>query len=231
MRTAAGAFLAIVLAVSACSGDSDDTPSAAAPSSGSTSAGVTSAPAPSTTASATVTSTARRANRSATRPVPTSPVRTVTVDGEHDSYVIQVWAQVNNDSCYDHAYGQPVITYLTTYPCRGLTRVLASTVVDGRDVGVAQSSFSFSGAPPTVYKTAGNFRKLVDQDGTGNLRDLFREGYRMPDGPTSVPAPDAFSALSQDSAVTVVDAWYLDGPTPANDPKLERMAKDLFRRF
>ena len=56
----------------------------------------------------------------------------------------------------------------------------------------------------------------------------MREGYRLPAGPSSVPQPDAFDALGQDAGVVVTDAWYLDGPTPENDPRLVKMARDLF---
>jgi len=79
-----------------------------------------------------------------------------------------------------------------------------------------------------AYRTAGAFRSLVTRSGTGNLNDLLREGYRLPSGPTSVPFPNAFDAQSQDAGVTVVEAWYLDGHTPDNDPPLVHMAQDLF---
>ena len=75
---------------------------------------------------------------------------------------------------------------------------------------------------------AGDFRALVLQDGTGSIADMLREGWRLPAGPTAVPSPDAFSALAQDSVVTVDDAWYVSGPTPENDPALERMERAVF---
>jgi len=46
-----------------------------------------------------------------------------------------------------------------------------------------------------------------------------------------VPSPDAFSAVGQDAGVTIVDAWYLDEPTPDNDPALVKMAHDIFLQF
>jgi hypothetical protein len=71
----------------------------------------------------------------------------------------------------------------------------------------------------------------VSRNGTGNLNDLMREGYRLPNGPTSVPFPNAFSALAQDNNVTVVEAWYLNGATRDNDPPLEQMAQDIYLQF
>jgi hypothetical protein len=178
------------------------------------------------------TSTSRTAARTpTTHPVPTTPLRTATVHGTHGTYVIKVWARVHAATCADHAYGTAVINYLTAHPCTGLDRLLATTVVHGRPVGFAQSSLGFEGVSPRVYEVAGHFRTLVTKDGTGNLKDLFRSGYRLPSGPTHVPSPDAFSAQGQDSGVTIVDAWYLDGSTPDNDPALVAMANDIYLQF
>ena len=125
-----------------------------------------------------------------------------------------------------------MINYLRTHGCRGVRRLLATTTVDGRQVGFAQSDLSFRGSTvEKSYAAAGNFRTLVTRDGTGNVNDLFRDGYRLPSGPTSVPSPDAFSALAQDNGCTVVDAWYLDGATPDNDPALVKMASDIYLQF
>jgi hypothetical protein len=161
--------------------------------------------------------------------VPVQPLRTKTVHGPSGTdYVIKVWAQDDVTDCAAHAYGRPVIHYLRAHPCYGLSRILATTTVNGKPVGFAQRSIGFRGAQDQGYKAAGRFRKLVSENGTGNLNDLLREGYRLPSGPKSVPFPNAFSALAQDNNVTVVEAWYLNGPTPDNDPALERMAQDIF---
>ncbi len=165
--------------------------------------------------------------------MPAQPLRTKTVVGSSGvTYVIKVWAEQKNvTDCAAHAYGAPVIHYLQTHPCYGLDRLLATTTVNGRAVGFAQRSIGFQGAQDQGYKAAGNFEKLVSRNGTGNLNDLMREGYRLPSGPTSVPFPNAFSALSQDANVTIVEAWYLKGTTPDNDPALEKMAQDIYLQF
>lgn len=195
------------------------------PSTSATTAGRRSATAPgSGTASVSVSTPSAH-------PVPSTPIRTVTVIGRTRHYVIEVWAEVKDDTCYDHAYGRPVISYLTTHPCHGLSRRIATTKIDGRGVGFAQASLGFVGAAPAVYETAGNFEQLVTKDGTGNVDDLLRDGYRLPSGPSRVPYPDAFKVLGQDNGVTITDAWYLDGSTPDNDPGLVAMAEDIFLQF
>jgi hypothetical protein len=165
-------------------------------------------------------------------PAPSSPLRSATVHAASGrTYVIDVWAEAHVPTCADHAHGPPMIEYLTAHPCTGLTRLLATTKVDGKRVGFAQSSLGFIGVAPASYQTAGDFVKLIEQDGTGNINDLLREGYRLPSGPTSVPSPDAFSALAQDAGVVVVDAWYLDTATPTNDPALIKMAQDIYLQY
>lgn len=109
--------------------------------------------------------------------------------------------------------------------------MLATTSVNGRPVGFNQSVTGFPGPPDDPYKHARQFIALELRDGTGSINDLLREGYRLPTGPDAVPSPDAFNALGQDSGATVWNAWYVDGPTPVNDPPLIKMTQDLFLQF
>jgi hypothetical protein len=164
-----------------------------------------------------------------THPVPSAPLHSATVTApDGSSYLVQVWASVQTPTCVDHAYGQPMIDFLRAHKCFGLSRRLATTTVHGHAVGLAISDLGFTGRDPGVYKTAGDFVKLVTRNGTGNLVDLLHDGYRLPAGPTAVPSPDAFSAQGQDAGVEVVDAWYLDGPTRENDPELVTLAQSIF---
>lgn len=160
-------------------------------------------------------------------------MRTATVHAFQSPivYKIDVWVESADSSCAEHAYGAPVIAYLTAHPCHGLSRLLATTTVNGKRVGFAQSSLAFVGTAPQDYEFSHQFQKLVAQDGTGNINDLLRDGRRLPSGPTAVPSPDAFFVTGEDAGVTIVDAWYLDGPTPTNDPPLVQMAKDIFLSY
>jgi hypothetical protein len=147
------------------------------------------------------------------------------------SYVVQVWADVTDASCADHAYGAKMIAFLREHPCDGLERLLATTTVHGRPVGLAESITAFRGTAKDPYKYTSEFMRLERADGTGSINDLLREGYRLPSGPRHIPAHEAFTVLGQDDGATVWDAWYLDGTTPDNDPPLITMAQDLFLRL
>lgn len=147
------------------------------------------------------------------------------------TYAIKVWSETTDTDCPRHAYGTPVISYLRAHPCTGLTRLLATTEVGGHPVGIAQSRLGFTGTAPQVYQTAADFITLLGQDSTGSVNDLLREGRRLPSGPTALPAGEVFSVLGQDAGITIVDAWYLDGPTKATDRALTQMAHDIFLQY
>ena len=233
------ALLASAALVGACSSSDNGTGQAntgipTVPSTIPVSTGPTLTITPSAVTSTPAASTSPKSSPSViVKAAPTTPVREATVtsaDGTR-TYDITIWWQVNSDDCADHAYGNPVIQYLTAHPCHGLTRLLATTTVNGKAVGFAQSSLGFVGNAPDVYQTAGNFAALEKKDNTGSVDDLLRDGYRLPHGPSKLPSPDAFDVESQDSGVTIVDAFYLSGPTPNNDKALVQMAQDMYLQF
>ena len=144
---------------------------------------------------------------------------------------MKVWVEQENNTCSDHAYGAKIIAFLQANPCQGLTRTLATTAVGGRPVAISRSALGFSDGTSPGYETAGQFDKLVSANGTGNISDLLREGFRFPGGPAALPYPNAFSAEAQDSGIELFEAWYLDGSTADNEPALETMEQDVTLQF
>ena len=226
--TSAPRLFAVLLVLGALAGCSTTTKgsgsavlssSVARPSAASSSASTTAAaPSPSAAPSTSVA------------PVPTKPLRTETITGNDavTKYVIAVWVQDDTVNCENHAYGAPVIAYLKANLCTGMRRLLAATTVGGRPVGIAQSLVSFNAGTQAGEQAAGDFQTLVTQNGTGNINDLLREGKRFPNSGSKVGEPDAFVAAHQDGGVGIDDVWYLDGPTPDNDPPLLALAQSLF---
>jgi hypothetical protein len=169
---------------------------------------------------------------STTHPVPSTPLKTVSVHAPSGTtYLVKIWADVKDATCFDHAFGQAIITFLIKHPCQGLERYLGTTTVHGNPVGFAESVTGFRGTAKDPYANSNEFTRLENSDGTGSINDLLREGYRLPAGPTSVPSSEAFYVLGQDNGVTVWDVWYLADTTPANDPALIQMTKDIFLQF
>jgi hypothetical protein len=226
IRTAT--LLIVAGALAACSSTTSGTGTVAA-----TRPAVSTPDFPSVTApaisSATPPASASASAGGSIHPAPSTPLRAVTVHApDGTTYDVQIWADVKDDTCFDHAYGQPVVTFLTEHPCSGLRRMLATTTVHGRPVGIAISETGIPGPAGDPYKYSAQFQKLLAEDGTGSIDDLLRDGYRLPSGPSSIPAHEAFNVLGQDNGIAVYDAWYLDGSTPDNDPALIKMTKDIF---
>jgi hypothetical protein len=231
VRSVGAALLLAGIALAACSSTTNGAGTAGALHQPSSQRSVTtSVAAPSTSPAGT--SAAGSSTGPAIHPAPTAPLRTVTVQApDGNNYVVQVWQQVDNTTCYDHAHGQPIITFLTQHPCTGLRRYLCTTTVAGQPAAFAEASTGFAGAPGQPYKWASEFKQLEQQDNTGSINDLLSEGYRLPSGPTSVPSAEAFNVLGQDNGVVIYDAWYLDGPTPNQDQALIKMTEDVFLQF
>jgi hypothetical protein len=166
-------------------------------------------------------------------PAPAAPLHTVSVSGTSGTtFQVKIWQERDDKTCFDHAYGTPMVTFLTEHPCRGLHRVLATTTVNGRPVALAESSTGFNGAGPNdPYKYTAQFKALEEADDTGSINDLLREGYRLPSGPSSVPSSEVFNVLGQDNGVVIYDVWYEDGPTSAKDPALIQLTEDVFLHF
>jgi hypothetical protein len=232
---ACAGLVSVSVLVAACSSTTNGTGNAGTPT-GSTSStagfpsttqttsGETATPPQQTTSTVTQTPTVI--------PPPAKPLKRAVVHAlDGTTYVVKIWTDVRNDTCFDHAYGKPIVTFLTQHPCTGLERFLGTTTVHGRPVGFNESATAFHGTAQDPYVWAGRFAQLEKQDGTGSLNDLLREGYRLPSGPAYVPSPDAFNVIGQDEGVTVWDVWYLDGPTPANDKALIKMTEDIFLQF
>jgi hypothetical protein len=157
-----------------------------------------------------------------------TPIRVVHAAG----HTLKIWAVTKHQSCWRHAYGD-VRNFVSTQECgNSLGRMLITTRVNGRGVGLARYTCAFGGATAQqMYTRAGEFRHLVSQNGTGMFYSLFHDGYGLPAGPQAVPGSNAFRALSQDSGVWIFQAWYLHGATPNNAPALERLEKNLFLQF
>jgi hypothetical protein len=150
-------------------------------------------------------------------------------------YKIAIWQQVNDKTCVGHAYGRPVIAFLAAHPCyNGLNRILGTLTFNGRTAGFAQSTLTIQtpGAPGVdPYRDSAAFKKLILANNTGSITDLLRDGYRLPSGPTAIPASEAFACFGQDSTVEIWDAWYLTGTTQNNDPALVKAAMDIFLQY
>lgn len=172
------------------------------------------------------------ASSSATTPVgPAQPIgRRITFRGTttQREYRATVWASDTIRNCAAHAYGSRMIAFLRKHPCGPTHRVLATVYAGGTPVDVSVISTSFAGHGPDVYQPTEQFVNLENASGTGSINDLLREGAGMPGASGQVPFREAFEVYSQDTGVTIFDAWYERGPTRDQDPRLVHLEQDWF---
>ena len=131
------------------------------------------------------------------------PGQIETVDGR--TFVAQ---RVQSDpTCVGNAYGA-VADFFTATDCAGLARALYSTDVGGRPVVVSVSAADM-GEPSGALA----LRALADQNGSGNVSDLLREGVRYPGGPAQLSGAEYASAVSGGTVTIVETAWAGPGST------------------
>lgn len=256
MRTARPALLSSVvllaasLGLAACSGSSGGAPSSSAPGSTAAPAATGATPPPGgapASSGGPLTSAAPGSpsqhapggpptgsgagSQHPAHPVPSTPVSTVTVQGQHATYTVKIWAVARDRNCAAHAHGAQVTAFLHRHPCAALTRRLATTSVNGRAVGLSQITVRFPGPRRRAYDVASRFERLVHNSSSTGIDDLFRDGYGLPSGPQQVPSPDASDDLVGIGVVSFGEAWYLDGSTPNDDPALISMTEDVFQQL
>ena len=121
------------------------------------------------------------------------------------------------DSCVGHGYGAVGDSFGTT-DCTELSRALYSTDVSGEAVVVSVARVQMPDAT-----TARALRALADQNGSGNVSDLLREGVRYTGSPAELSGAEYASALSGPT-VTIVEAASAAEDGELGAAELDRMA-------
>jgi hypothetical protein len=121
------------------------------------------------------------------------------------------------DTCTGHAYGA-VAEFLGATDCVGLARALYSTEVDGEAVVVSVARVQMPDAA-----AARELRGLADQNGSGNVSDLLREGVRYPGSPAELSGAEYASAVSGPT-VTIVEAAWVAEDAPLGAAEIDRVA-------
>ena len=164
--------------------------------------------------------------------MPSTPASVVTVQGQHATYTVKIWAVAHDRDCAAQAFGPKAVAFLNRHPCTSMVRRLATTTVNGRAVGLSQATLRFPGPRHRAYNVASRFERIVHNSaGSAGIDDLFGDGFGLPSGPQRVPSPNASDDLVGIGVVSFGEAWYLDGTTPDHDPALISMTEDLFQQL
>lgn len=135
-----------------------------------------------------------------------------------------------DSTCPEHAY-EDIREFLQSTPCDRLTRALYVTEVpDGRTVYVSVSVVRMADEA-----AAGQLRDLTDNDGTGNINDLVREGVVTIDGLKSLSRNDGYASTHQGRDVVIVEADFDPKAAKGADKKkdenlLDEVCTDALRK-
>ncbi|RZS32539.1 hypothetical protein EV193_112173 [Herbihabitans rhizosphaerae] len=132
---------------------------------------------------------------------------------------------VTDSNCADHAYGK-IKQFLVGTPCSQLMRSLYSLQDSGKQVLVSVVVVRM----PDV-ETATSLKALTDEDKTGNVYDLAREGtVKVPGGPEWV-AHGGYSSGHSGRDVVIVEADYYGAKKgdQRDEARLDRISKDAVR--
>jgi hypothetical protein len=157
----------------------------------------------------------------ATTATPTPSASAGTAGSSPTGAVPAGWVRRADDeqaNCTAHSYGQAQIFFART-PCASVHRSLLSTERNGRSVVVATSTVTFAS-----QTQAADYLRLVTSDGTGNIKDLLREGVRYPGSPSKLPTT-AFASRQDGLRVLVAEAGFVGGRSDFRDPTLQAAAR------
>jgi hypothetical protein len=122
-----------------------------------------------------------------------------------------------DDTCIGHAYGA-VSTFFDSTNCTGLSRALYSAQLPGGPVVVSVSRIQL---PDTASARA--LRALADQNGSGNINDLLREGVSYAGGPNELSNAEYASAVAGPT-VTIVESSWIDPASAGSAADVDRVA-------
>jgi hypothetical protein len=129
-----------------------------------------------------------------------------------------------DQACGDHAYGQ-IKNFLEEHNCVRLTRSVFTADIEDRTVYTSVSVVEMADED-----TAQQLQHLADKDGSGNVKDLVREGTVQVDGLTSLSASDGYASEVQGDRVTIVESDYdPNAKDGGNQRELDDVCKDALR--
>ncbi|MGH3763264.1 hypothetical protein [Actinophytocola sp.] len=127
-----------------------------------------------------------------------------------------------NGACGDHAYGDTK-QFLEENSCERLTRSVFTTSVDGRTIYTSVSVVEMADAA-----TAEALRDKTDEDGSGNVNDLVREGEVKVKGLDTLSGNDGYASEVRGTRVTIVESDY-DPKTNKDESGTQDVLDDVSR--
>ncbi|MGB3440466.1 MAG: hypothetical protein WBA97_17095 [Actinophytocola sp.] len=124
-----------------------------------------------------------------------------------------------DENCVEHAYGR-IQAHLQATPCDHLSQQLFVTEIDGRTV---YASVSVVTMPDE--EAAAELRALTDEDGSGNINDVVRDGGVTIEGMDRLSAGGGYAAKQNGREVVIVEA-DLDPKDQSEDEQTQKKDED-----
>lgn len=129
-----------------------------------------------------------------------------------------------DQECGEHSYDD-VKGFLTETPCERLTRNVYVTTVEDRKIYTSVAVVRMADD-----EAAAKLRGLTDQNGTGNVNDLVREGVVKVDGLDALSKDGGYESAQQGQELVIVEASYDPGASAGGtDGELEEIVVDAIR--
>jgi hypothetical protein len=126
-----------------------------------------------------------------------------------------------DDDCAAHAYTR-IQQYLAANPCDHLAQQLFVAKVDGRTVYASVSVVTM----PDEAKAA-ELRALTDEDGSGNISDVVRDGGVTIEGMDRLSGGGGYAAKQEGREVVIVEADLDPGDQSESDADQKKDEEDI----
>jgi hypothetical protein len=131
----------------------------------------------------------------------------------------QVTTPAVDSNCERNSY-EKVKAFFAKKPCTQMVRELYVTTVDGKKAYSSVAMVRMSSAAD-----AEELKALTEQNGTGNVTDLVRDGRIKVPGLKSL-SNGAFAAKAEGTDVIIVESDFEGGSKKEDDAKLEEISDD-----
>jgi hypothetical protein len=134
-------------------------------------------------------------------------------------------------TCPEHAYGE-IQRFLQNTQCERLDRQLFTTEVDGRTVYTSVSVVTMASEAD-----AAALRKLANEDGSGNVSDVVRDGVVEIDGLDRLSGGEGYASNQRGREVIIVESDFAPADKPAEEDQetaekeiLDPVCEDALRK-
>lgn len=142
-------------------------------------------------------------------------------------YCAIVWTSDVIHDCVKYAYGPKMIAFLTRHHCGTARRTLATVFHAHFAVNLSSVATAFAGTAHNPLGAEFRFTQLARARGAGGIRDLLREGHRIPGPSGRPPKTAAYGVYSLNTNIDILYGWYRQKPGAGYGGPLKLIEQDV----